>query len=263
VLAACLAAGCGGAGGLEEERRGDLVYARGGEGPGRVTVIRRADTDGRAPVVLFLHGWGATEPDVYGPWLRHLAEAGNVVVYPRYQDSFAEPPAQVLGNALVGVRTALAGLDADTDSLVVAGHSAGGALAADYAAVASSVDLPVPRAVLSIYPGRSLRGLRFSIPAVDPARIPPGTRLEVLSGSRDAVVDPRDARRIHAGATRAQRTLTVIRARGASDHLAPQRATPASRRVFWSRLDALLQRVRAASSTPPPAPSPPPPASLP
>ena len=75
-------------------------------------MIRRADAGEGAPVVLFLHGWGATEPEVYGPWLRHLAEAGNVVIYPRYQDSFAEPPAQVLGNVLVGVRTALAGIDA-------------------------------------------------------------------------------------------------------------------------------------------------------
>ena len=63
--------------------------------------------------MLFLHGWGATEPHFYGPWLEHLARAGNAVVYPRYQDSFAEPPTQVLGNALVGIRTALDHTDVD------------------------------------------------------------------------------------------------------------------------------------------------------
>ena len=75
------------------------------------------------------------------------------MIYPRYQDSVAEPPTQVLGNALVGIRIALGAIDADLDSLVVAGHSAGGGLAADYAAIAGGTGLPEPRAVLSVYPG--------------------------------------------------------------------------------------------------------------
>ena len=91
VLLAALAllAGCGGPT-LQEASRGDLVYATGGEAAGRVTVIRRADAEPPYPVVLFLHGWGATEPRFYGPWLEHLARAGNAVVYPRYQQSVAE-----------------------------------------------------------------------------------------------------------------------------------------------------------------------------
>ena len=137
LACAVLLAGCGHGGGLAAERRGDLVYETGGEGPGRVTVIRPADAAGPLPLVLFLHGWGATETRFYRPWLEHLAHEGNAVIYPRYQDSFAEPPPQVLGNVLVGVREALEELhDADLGSLVVAGHSAGGALAADYAAIA-------------------------------------------------------------------------------------------------------------------------------
>ena len=243
VLVALLA-GCGGGGGLAEERRGDLIYARGGEGPGRVTVVRPADARGPLPLVLFLHGWGATEPRFYGPWVEHLARAGNAVIYPRYQDSVAEPPPQVLGNALIGIRTALDGLDADRGSLVVAGHSAGGALASDYAGIARSVGLPEPRAVLSMYPGRAFRGIRFAIPAVDPSRIPSGTRLLVLSGADDRVVDPRDARAIHDGATRARRRFEVIRTPGASDHLGPQRATRIARNVFWRRLDDLIADAR-------------------
>jgi len=242
VLAAVLA-GCGDPG-LERERRGDLVYAHGGEGPGRVTVVQRAGADGPLPLVLFLHGWGATEPRFYAPWIEHLARAGNAVIYPRYQDSIAEPPPQVLGNALVGVREALDGIDADLDSLVVAGHSAGGALASDYAAIAGSAGLPVPRAVLSIYPGRAFRGIRFAIPAIDPGRIPERTRLVVLSGADDGVVDPGDARAIYAGADRARRRFEVISTPGASDHLGPQRATAVARRVFWRRLDALIAEAR-------------------
>lgn len=241
LLLALVLAGCGG-NGLDEERRGDLVHATGGEGPGRVTVIRPAEAPEPLPVVLFLHGWGATEPHFYGPWLEHLARAGNAVIYPRYQDSFAEPPTQVLGNALVGIRTALEHADVDAASLVVAGHSAGGALAADYAAVARRVGLPAPRAVMSIYPGRSFRGVRAAIPAAGP--VPDGTELVVLTGSEDAIVDPRDARTIHATARTEDRELEVITVRGASDHIGPQRATPVARRVFWERLDALLAEAR-------------------
>jgi len=243
VLCCALLGGCGG--GLETERRGDLVYARGGEGPGRVTVIRPAGADDPLPLVLFLHGWGATEPRFYAPWLEHLARAGNAVIYPRYQESIAEPPAQVLGNVLVGVREALTDLDADLDSLVVAGHSAGGALAADYAAIASGVGLPEPRAVFSVYPGRSLRGVGVAIPAVDPGRIPEGAALVVLSGADDGVVDPRDARAIYDGADRvARRRFEVISRRGASDHLGPQRASRIARKTFWARLDDLIAEAR-------------------
>ena len=240
LLGLALVAGCGGEDALTETRHGDLVYATGGEGPGRVTVIRAADAEGPLPAVLFLHGWGATEPRFYAPWIAHLARAGNAVIYPRYQESVAEPPSQVLGNAIVGIRTALTGADLDTDSLVVAGHSAGGALAADYAAIAPRTGLPPARAVLSMYPGRSLRGIEVSIPSVGP--VPRGVRLVVLSGARDRVVDPRDAQAIIRGAETRRRRHVLVRAPGAADHLGPQRATPVSRREFWDRLDALTGR---------------------
>ena len=137
-----------------------------------MTIIRPEGLHDDVPLVLFLHGWGATEPRTYRPWLEHLAREGNAVIYPRYQDSFAEPPAQVLGNVVLGVRAALRRLDEDPGSLVVAGHSAGGALAADYAAVARSVGLPPPRAVFAAYPGRRFarRADRHPLGRRDPAR---------------------------------------------------------------------------------------------
>jgi pimeloyl-ACP methyl ester carboxylesterase len=229
LVLALLLAGCGGG--------DELVTERAGSGPGAVTIIRPADLDEDVPVVLFLHGWGATEPRRYEPWLEHLAREGNAVIYPRYQDSFAEPPAQVLGNVVVGVRAALARLDEDPRSLVVAGHSAGGALAADYAAIARAVGLPEPRAVLAAYPGRRFRGARFGLPSAGP--IPPGVDVLALRGADDDVVDQGAAREIGA-----QGRLEVIRARGASDHLGPQRATPVARREFWARLDALIAEAR-------------------
>ena len=192
-------------------------------------------------MVLFLHGWGATRPRFYRPWLDHLARAGNAVIYPRYQDSFVDDPAQVLGNVLAGVRLALGEIDEKPGSLVVAGHSAGGALAADYAAIAGSAKLPVPVAVFSAYPGRTLRRIGVGIPEIDPSRTPASTEVVALAGSRDRVVGSRVARRI-ARATGGR--LVVVSDPRASDHLGPQRADAAAREQFWTRLDALIRRAR-------------------
>ena len=159
------------------------------------------------------------------------------MIYPRYQDSVAEPPAQVLGNVVLGVRAALRRLDEDPGSLVVAGHSAGGALAADYAAVARSVGLPPPRAVFAAYPGRRFAGARIGIPSA--GAIPPGTEVLALRGADDRVVDQGAAREIGA-----RGRLLVVRTAGARDHLAPQRDEPVSRREFWDRLDALIADAR-------------------
>jgi acetyl esterase/lipase len=228
AAAALLLAGCGG---------DELVTERIGQGPAAVTIIRPEGLDDDVPVVLFLHGWGATEPRAYRPWLEHLAREGNAVVYPRYQDSFAEPPAQVLGNVVLGVRAALARLDEDPGSLVVAGHSAGGALAADYAAIARSVGLPPARAVFAAYPGRRFAGARLGIPPA--GEIPAGVDVLALRGADDRVVDQGAAREIGA-----RGRLLVVRAAGARDHLAPQRDDASSRREFWDRLDDLIAAAR-------------------
>lgn len=98
---------------------------------------------------------------------------------------------------------AFARIEAKPRTLVVAGHSAGGALAADYAAIARTAKLPVPVAVFSAYPGRTLPGVRVGIPEFDPGQIPAGPDVVALAGTDDTVVGSRVARRIarHAGAT--------------------------------------------------------------
>jgi acetyl esterase/lipase len=242
LCALLLLAGCGG--GAKPPR---LITKTVGRGPQTATIIR-PDVDRRLPVVLFLHGWGATRPSFYRPWLDHLAREGNAVIYPRYQDSVLEPPPQVLGNVLAGVRQALARVDEDPRSLVVAGHSAGGALAADYAAIARSAKLPVPIAVFSAYPGRRLRGVPFGLPELDPGRIAAATRLVALAGTRDEVVGMRPARRLARLAGARRRSLVVVSDPAASDHLGPQRADAAARREFWARLDRLIREARRTST---------------
>jgi len=238
LVAVLFVAGCGG--GAEAPK---LVTETVGSGPQTATIIR-PDVDRKLPVVLFLHGWGGNLPRYYRPWLEHLARDGNAVIYPRYQDSVAEPPPQVLGNVIAGTRLALKRVNEEPGSLVVAGHSAGGALAADYAGIARSVGLPVPIAVFSAYPGRRSRRLPFAIPEIDPARIPADTRVVALSGTRDGVVGMEPARRLARLAGARRRQLAVIRDPAVSDHLGPQRADPRARRTFWARLDRLIRAAR-------------------
>jgi hypothetical protein len=42
-------------------------------------------TPDSAHVIVFLHGYGAYNPMIYGKWIKHLVRNGNIVIYPRYQ----------------------------------------------------------------------------------------------------------------------------------------------------------------------------------
>lgn len=224
-----------------------LVQRTYGAGDRAVTVVRPERPDAPLPVVLFLHGWGYTQPGAYRGWIRHLARRGNAVIVPAYQTSAASDPAGVRAAMLAGFRTALRRLDNRPSSLVVAGHSAGAALAADYATVARSQGLPRALAVFAVFPGRAILGTP-GIPEADPARMPSRTRLTVLAGTRDTVVGQAPARALVAAARaipRSRRRLVVVRRADAADHEAPLRNTRAARRVFWRRLDRLIGLARS------------------
>ena len=246
ALAAC--GGDGNDGGDPRPVRVERLYAGGGETG--AWVFRRSDLRGRRlPVVLFVHGWGAFDPGLYGGWIEHLARAGNEVIFPRYQSSLVEPPSRVLGNLTLGVRRALAlpQAPARRDGLVAVGHSAGGALVADYAAAAPSLGLPVPVAIMPVFPGRAIEDGPPLITEVPGRRIPPTVRILAMVGSRDDVVRPGWARRIVRTATRvpaSRRTLRVVTRPVVSEHRGPLLDGPASRQAFWGPLDRLIRTSR-------------------
>jgi acetyl esterase/lipase len=215
-----------------------------GRGARGAAIFRRRDARAAGPVVVFLHGWSLVDPASYGPWIVHLVRGGATVVYPTYQVAPFVDVATPLANTLVALRLALAEVRVAPGRLVVAGHSAGGALAADYAASARAAGLPAPAAVFSVYPGRSLRGIALRIPAVSARHIPGATRVRVLAGARDRVVGTRVARAIVRTATRARATLRIVRDPAVDDHGAPQRSGPAERRAFWAPLDRLVAATR-------------------
>ena len=132
-----------------------------GSGP-RSYVLFEPDTPRpeRAPVVVFVHGWLAMNPGVYGAWVDHLVRRGNVVIYPRYMDEWETPVEAFLPNALAAVVDALdvlatspAHVKPDRTRFALVGHSTGGVLAVQLAALCASRHLPEPRAVVAATPG--------------------------------------------------------------------------------------------------------------
>ncbi|MDQ3723602.1 MAG: alpha/beta hydrolase, partial [Actinomycetota bacterium] len=221
-----------------------------GSGAQGATVFRPRNVPaGRGRVVIFLHGWVAIDPARYGPWIGHLVRRGATVIFPAYQTKPAYDTTAPLSNVLAGVRAALGQVQLAPGRLVIAGHSAGGALAADYAAVATGFGLPAPAAVFSVYPGRKLRHLKVPIPTADLTQIAPGTRVLALVGERDTAVGSGTAHRIVAGALLADTTLVTIRDDDADLHRAPRSSVRAAQRAFWAPLDALVEATQPANDS--------------
>ncbi|MBN1527865.1 MAG: alpha/beta hydrolase [Thermoleophilaceae bacterium] len=149
----------------------------------------------RLPVVLFLHGYGAWDPARYQPWLDHLTRAGNLVVYPRYQESRLSPPPLYTPNAIAAIRNALPWLRAHAKrppslrkGVIVIGHSYGGAVAANVAGRAARSGLPKPAAVFLVNPFVENAGYKPPDDAIDPdlSAIPRRAKALCLVADNDA-----------------------------------------------------------------------------
>src|SRR5262249_34330331 len=99
-----------------------------------------------APVVLFLHGFGATDPAIYSNWISPIVRKGDVVVWVQYQaNGPLTPPGQFPGNAAAAWVDALGRLQTGLHvrpeknevgalKTAIVGHSMGGYLSVVLAA---------------------------------------------------------------------------------------------------------------------------------
>jgi acetyl esterase/lipase len=236
LAALALLAGCGSDGDGTER----LVV---GSGTREAVVLRAADAERGRPVVVFLHGWTADEDRQYGAWLRHLVGRGADVVFPVYQRPPFDDVRTPLGNVQAALRAALARLPGH-GPVLVAGHSAGGALSSDLAASAAQAGLPQPVAVYAVYPGRDLGPGRF-LAGPPLSRIPPDTQLLALASPTDRVVGTETARSMVAGATRVRGRLRIVSDPVLGEHNAPMGSSAEVRAAFWAPLDRLLRQAEA------------------
>jgi predicted esterase len=145
-----------------------------------------------ANVVVFMHGYGAYNPMIYGAWIKHLVLKGNIVIYPRYQKNLFSPSTdKFVENAAKGIRDALLELRSGNytkpiiDQISFVGHSYGGVISANLGINYRDFDIPYPNVLMLCSPGTG----PFSGGLLENySEIPEDTKLLVLVGEDDKTV---------------------------------------------------------------------------
>jgi len=174
----------------------------------------------KAPVVLFLHGFGAQGPEGYRLWLEHMAKRGCLVVYPVY--AALEAPGGLSRYDTMwagfeeGVRRLARGTPApDLERLGVVGHSFGGGAAPAMAA----------RAAVRGYGAKGLYvecwAPWFDLDRDAWAALPAHTHLLVGAFEGDQVCDPRMAARFPERAVHVPADHKAFRLARSDDHGTP------------------------------------------
>jgi len=236
ILLAGLLAGCGG---TAKHERGVVEHSV-GTGEHQVWLFEPNGHNPKA-LVVFIHGRGGAREDTpyyHRPWLRHLAERGNAVLYPRYE--------QIPGDAR-GLRFLVEELPPAAAQLpkglpvVLIGYSRGGGLAVDYTAL--QPEIGTPRAVRAVFP--ILLNARLTLRS-----IPPRVRFLFLVGDQDAQVGAGGTRDLlqqllSAGYPRWLLRAELVRSQGdfRATHLSVLENNPGARKAFWARADRLIAAV--------------------
>ena len=198
-----------GPGGAETTHRA-VTKQRYGEGGGEYWLYEPdAPKPEAAPVTIFLHGWSATNPAIYGAWIDHLVKRGAIVIYPRYQADLRTSINDFTPNALSAIKAAFERLKSEPghvkpklDQCAAVGHSVGGLLAPNVAALAAESGLATIRAVMSVEPGRTSALLqRVGVELADLKKIPAETLLLAVAGDSDTIVKDVDAKRVYLEST--------------------------------------------------------------
>jgi acetyl esterase/lipase len=196
-------------------------------------------------IVVFVHGHGGAgeiTPKYHRPWLQHLAARGSAVVYPRYERvPGGHGAARHIARA---VRDALARLGSRhlAAAIVGIGYSRGARLVVDWTAIAGERERP--RAILSVFPASSEEA------SPNLAKIPQGTRIEILIGDSDEVVGAYGAVDLiralaSAGYQRRDVSFRILRSTPAFKvtHLSVLSSSPRARTLFWRPADRLIEQA--------------------
>ena len=192
-----------GPGGLDYNHSQIITYSY-GQGAQQYWIFEPASPKpDSAPIIVFNHGWAATNPIIYQAWINHLVKKGNIVIYPRYQNNIFDSSDNFTQNAIYSVRDALKQLQSGNhvrpqiDNLAIVGHSVGGIISINMAARASSEGIPIPKAVFSVEPGKSRSSEDQMGPVMENlSNISSNTLLLTLAGDKDDIVGNNDAKKI-------------------------------------------------------------------
>lgn len=190
--------------GGSEYQYGNVNVTNYGEGENQYWIFEpNSPKPSSAPVIVFLHGWGATTPTFYRAWINHLVREGNIVIYPRYQQDLSTPSDNFTPNSIKAVKDAIIVLQSGNhvrpqlDKFALVGHSVGGLLSVNMASLASSQGLPQPKAVFAVEPGKSRSKTDTVGPILENLTIiPSNTLLLTMAGDEDNWVGDDDAKKI-------------------------------------------------------------------
>jgi len=141
-----------------------------------------------APLIVFNHGWAAIHPIIYRTWINHIVRKGNIVVYPRYQKGLVRGFENFTINAINAVKDAIDILNKgwhvrpELDKFAIVGHSLGGGITANMAALAEEEGLPIPKAIMPVQP------YLHRVEIIDLSKISNKTKMLVIVGEDDDVV---------------------------------------------------------------------------
>jgi pimeloyl-ACP methyl ester carboxylesterase len=195
----------------------------------------------RQAVVVFLHGLDRSElnPAHHLPWIEHLAQQGDDVIYPTYE---LQPGARgAIRHTINAVDRGLRRLGRPKVPVVLVGYSRGGRLAVEFAAIAPAIQV-VPAAVMSIYPG-SLNPVAEE--TIDLRTLEPSTRITLVVGQEDSREGAQELlhRLAQAGFPARNIKAVLIHSKGSfhADHFSALQTGPEARRQFWAPLDRLIR----------------------
>ena len=145
-----------------------------------------------AHVIVFFHGYGAYNPMAYGEWIRHLVRKGNIVIFPRYQESMFSPlPSGYADNAAIAIKNALKELSSGDHvrpkkgNLAFVGHSFGGAILSNLSVNYKAFGIPKPSVAMLCSPGTGW----VSMGTLDSyAEMPADMKLLVIVSENDKIV---------------------------------------------------------------------------
>jgi predicted alpha/beta-hydrolase family hydrolase len=241
ILLAALA-GCGGSGTSYPDRATETGPI--GTGANGVWVFEPAGKP--KDVVVFFHGQGDAReatPVNHRPWIDHLVERGSLVIYPRYELTYEPDPIPFV---VKGVRTAMQHVDTKGLPVLAIGYSRGGGLVVEYGAFAKQNGLPVPNAIMAVFPaGQGDERRIIPLRGIDPT-----TAILLQIGEDDNVVAGGGARFLlsrlkSAGFPASRIQVDLVRSQQGlvSNHFAPLQTTPAAKAEFWGVADRMLSAL--------------------
>ncbi|HEV2593191.1 MAG TPA: dienelactone hydrolase family protein [Gaiellaceae bacterium] len=188
-------------------------------------------------VVILVHGLTQHTGEQLVQWQKHLAEQGDAVIFPRYEQPAADPSARI--TIAVSSFQALDRLGDPKVPLVIVGHSRGARLAVEAAS-----DLH-PKLIVALFPG--LWNRTFELPT-DLSQIPATTKIDLFSGDRDTVVGTAGVKelveRLHAAGRTAHVAVIHSGAGFSATHDSVYRTDAAAQRAIWARVDRLIASAR-------------------